>query len=358
MIEQFQPITALIGFIFSTVVALRVPTPEEISRGGPLNRWVSSLSAGGGTVLAFLIGLQFDAQNQLVLAASSLLIGNVVLVGYNAVRRSRRVNAPITGLLSLYLTLLLALSLFVGFLSATALSMSEKKGAAPSVAASVVTTGTLPVSESREVPFQASSGQVNFGCEQDASASARFALPPGVELVGDLRSEWRNTDNVGAQSSSPPLLQGNTVVGAGQIRGRNFERISLIVGSVANCPGGGHGELVISGRYQVTETTPRPQEPTKTTTKVDISDNGAVTIVSLPRLESLESTITFSPLNPDGTARAQSFDSVQLSGTDVDKTSEKRFFKATMRGGQLVMTVVDRSGIVQAMQALGGGAGQ
>jgi hypothetical protein len=131
----------------------------------------------------------------------------------------------------------------------------------------------------------------------------------------------------------------------------------LIVGSVTNCPGGGHGELVISGRYRVTETTPRPQEPTRTMTKVDISNNGAVTVVSLPRLENLVSTITLSPVNADGTARAESFDSVRLAGSDVDKTSDKGFFKTTIREGQLVMTVVDRSGIVKAIEALGGGQG-
>jgi hypothetical protein len=358
MIEQLQPITALIGFIFSTAVALRVPTPAEVRGGGSLNRWVSSLSAGGGTVLAFLIALQFHERAQLVLSASSLLVGNVLLVGYNAMRPRRGVNSSITGLLSLYLTLLLVLSLFVGFLSATVLSISAEKGAAPSVAASVVTTGTLPVSELHEVPFQASSGQVNFGCEQDVAASASFALPPGAELVGDLRSDWRNTDNVGAQSSSPPTLQGNSVVGTGRIRGRNLERISLIIGSVANCPGGGHGELVISGRYRVTETTPRAQEPARTTTKVDISDNGAVTIVSLPRLESLVSTITFSPLNDDGTARPESFDSVRIAAVDGDKASDKRFFRATIRNGQLVMTVVDRTGIIRALEALGGRPGR
>jgi hypothetical protein len=110
---------------------------------------------------------------------------------------------------------------------------------------------------------------------------------------------------------------------------------------------------VVSGRYRVTETTPRPQEPARTTTKVDISDNGAVTIVSLPRLESLVSTITFSPVNADGTARAESFDSVRVAATDSDKTSDKTFFKAALKEGQLVMTVIDRAGIVKAPQSSG-----
>jgi hypothetical protein len=65
-------------------------------------------------------------------------------------------------------------------------------------------------------------------------------------VIGQPIASWQNFDN--AKQMSPPSVQqdGDTVVGTGVIRGLDFQNFGL----VKNCPGGGHGELVITGRIR------------------------------------------------------------------------------------------------------------
>lgn len=94
--------------------------------------------------------------------------------------------------------------------------------------------------------FEVSSGQVNIGCEETQSARASFLLPEGAEIVGTLSASWRNTANAKSSSVSTRHAEGNKVVAEGAIVGLPREHIL----GVANCPGGGHGELVLSGAYR------------------------------------------------------------------------------------------------------------
>jgi hypothetical protein len=98
------------------------------------------------------------------------------------------------------------------------------------------------------VPFRASSGQVNFGCEQTISTNAVWQMPSGGVVQGEVRAEWANVANTKSMLASAAVEPGR-VVGSGSITGLDVQRIPLGFGSVGNCPGGGHGELIVFGSY-------------------------------------------------------------------------------------------------------------
>jgi hypothetical protein len=105
--------------------------------------------------------------------------------------------------------------------------------------------GQVDVRDDQQVPFAQSSGQVNLGCEETRQSQVIFQLPPGASLVGNPIASWRNTSNLSSASASA-AIQGIDVVGTGSIRGLDSQNF----GFVRNCPGGGHGELVVSGVYK------------------------------------------------------------------------------------------------------------
>jgi hypothetical protein len=118
--------------------------------------------------------------------------------------------------------------------------------------------GTRDVAENQLVPFRASSGQVNVGCEQTAQATVRWTLPPGAHVQGPVVPRWEATDNVGGLGAPPAAtISSDTVSAEGWIRGLNQQRFPL---GISNCPGGGHGQLVIEGQYiaQVTHSAEVP----------------------------------------------------------------------------------------------------
>jgi hypothetical protein len=84
------------------------------------------------------------------------------------------------------------------------------------------------------IPFQATSGQYNFGCEQTSNAQVMWKIRPDSGIEGLVTSKWMNIDNVGAADSSVVVVDG-AIVGTGKITGRNFERLPF---GISNCPGG------------------------------------------------------------------------------------------------------------------------
>lgn len=105
--------------------------------------------------------------------------------------------------------------------------------------------GQVDVRDDQQVPFAQSSGQVNLGCEETRQLQVSFQLPAGASLVGDPIASWRNTSNLSSALASASV-EGTAIVGAGSIRGLDSQNF----GFVKNCPGGGHGELVVSGVYK------------------------------------------------------------------------------------------------------------
>ena len=118
----------------------------------------------------------------------------------------------------------------------------------------LVIKGTVVNTKKITLTFQTSSGQVNVGCSEQRAAQVTWAPPEGATDIS-ARAEWRNTDNL--KSTNANVLPGTPVTGTGTIFGleRNF---------FLNCPGGGHGELVLFGTYNVSEPDPHEQQILKT----------------------------------------------------------------------------------------------
>jgi hypothetical protein len=95
------------------------------------------------------------------------------------------------------------------------------------------------------LPFRASSGQVNFGCEQTVTARAVWQVPASSSVQGQMQAEWVNKDNARSFEATVAVEEGS-VIGSGTITGLDLQRLPL---GFTNCPGGGHGELVVFGQY-------------------------------------------------------------------------------------------------------------
>jgi hypothetical protein len=106
--------------------------------------------------------------------------------------------------------------------------------------------GTQTTTTSQAVPFSASGGYTSVGCEETKSGSAQFTAPANATQVNPT-AVWANTDKLGSQSQTAAAT-GLTANATGTIRGQNKNW-------VGNCDGGGHGELVVKGTYNIPVTT-------------------------------------------------------------------------------------------------------
>jgi hypothetical protein len=118
----------------------------------------------------------------------------------------------------------------------------------------VVIKGTVIGTKKTALTFQTSSGQVNVGCGEQGAARVTWAPPAGATDIL-ASAQWRNTDNI--EAADAHVVLGNPVTAEGTILGlrRNF---------LLNCPGGGHGELVLLGTYNTSEPDPHEQQILKT----------------------------------------------------------------------------------------------
>lgn len=105
------------------------------------------------------------------------------------------------------------------------------------------------------VPFRTSSGQLNVGCAESAGTTVSWSLPASAREV-NVTASWENTDNVQNQSQQA-VVTGNVATASGSIRGRDREWLG-------NCPGGGHGQLVLRGTYVVDQGGPEEEVVLKT----------------------------------------------------------------------------------------------
>jgi hypothetical protein len=185
--------------------------------------------------------------------------------------------------------------------------------------------GVRRTTASSTVPFQASSGQINFGCGQSLPVTVNFSMPPGATLLSQSLG-WVNVNNSNATSTSPVSVQGNIVAGAGVITGLNYQEFPF---GVRNCPGGGHGALVLSGSYKVDQVS--EQE-----IKGDLPQ-GKLTNVQHPVIFSLPSdpTLHFSNVSIqfDRTGKPESPDKIDMdlsTPLPVEKRSSDQKFVARL----------------------------
>lgn len=103
----------------------------------------------------------------------------------------------------------------------------------------VTVLGTRKPSVVPRESFRVSSGQLNVGCGETVPGSVQFPIPQGATDV-QARASWQHTDNLRnmAQTVSP---SGGVLKAIGTITGLEKQFF--------NCPGGGHGELILEGSY-------------------------------------------------------------------------------------------------------------
>jgi hypothetical protein len=133
----------------------------------------------------------------------------------------------------------------------------------------VVIGSRKPAAVPRE-SFRVSSGQFNVGCGESTSAAVEFHLPPGATDVQTAAS-WQHTDNLKNQSQNA-FVTPDGARATGTIIGLDRQ--------LFNCPGGGHGELILEGSYKP----PAPTQDSGTVLKTvhDQVASGQPLLISLP----------------------------------------------------------------------------
>lgn len=129
----------------------------------------------------------------------------------------------------------------------TNVSTAPGEPASAASAPAVATPASAPVPPTpvfASFPLSASSGSINVGCGDTGSATATFTMPAGAVLESASAS-WANTSNLSSATQST-AQSGANIVATGTIRGLDFQSVL----GIRNCPGGGHGTLVLSGSYK------------------------------------------------------------------------------------------------------------
>jgi len=102
-----------------------------------------------------------------------------------------------------------------------------------------------PVRGMRDVvhPFKVVGPNVSVGCAEQTESKVPFTLPAAAFEVQHA-CKWINTVGIKANPCSTSV-DGSTALAMGSLVGRDREFL--------NCPGGGHGQLELSGSYKLKE---------------------------------------------------------------------------------------------------------
>jgi hypothetical protein len=95
-------------------------------------------------------------------------------------------------------------------------------------------------------PFRVSSGYTMVDCSRSMARQVTYAAPVGA-TIDSVTAAWENTDGLAGESANASH-DSNIASASGFIMGR--ERTFF-----GNCPGGGHGELVLSGNFSLDQRT-------------------------------------------------------------------------------------------------------
>jgi hypothetical protein len=248
----------------------------------------------------------------LALAAAFLSLVYIALIGAKQGRLSGR---------SRTLLLITAALVLIGTVPLALRSIRTPDGdtqhATPKYQVAVEFSIHQPNAERVQVPFTSGSGSVNIGCEETRSVTVQYPLPPGAEQA-TATAQWVNTNNIDGQTSNVNV-QPNIVTAVGSIRG--LPRTFLI-----NCPGGGHGELLLHGQYSMKHDL--PATPVVIKNLHDVADRGQVFAVTLPQ------EVNSQPLYFKATMSAAS-DSSSVEGTIALQERGGYDLKITARNGSL-----------------------
>ena len=203
----------------------------------------------------------------LALAAAFIALVYIAFIGVRRGLLSARSRALL--LITAALVLVGAVPLAIRSLRTPA---GDKPHATPNYQVAVEFSIHQPNAEVAQVPFTSGSGSVNIGCEETRTVTVQYRLPPGAEQP-TATAQWVNTNNIDGQTSNVNV-QPNVVTAVGSIHG--FPRTFLF-----NCPGGGHGELLLRGQYSIKHDL--PATPVVIKNLHDVADRGQVFAATLPQ---------------------------------------------------------------------------
>lgn len=186
-------------------------------------------------------------------------------------------------------------------------------------------------------PFERRSSSVNVGCEETREAQVSYELGEG-ETVLSHAAQWVSMDNI-KSSGADSIVTGGSVKAKGSITGLDKQ--------VFNCPGGGHGTLVLSGR--VARRSVRSEEGVVEIGTSELSNSRisfAAPSDSTFRVEGYR--VDLRPLGSN-----ESFASIGVAATAGTESSVERSyfgvqFKITVQGGTVAITPYRQMGQVDS----------
>jgi hypothetical protein len=270
----------LIGIVVTwgtTIYFLWVKTPPPVIASEPFFDQVRRIAMLVISVFLILSWGVFGNTGSLralsLIAIILTTLGIVVFfVVVGMVERIRKIQHPhsaiplLVGFFFYSTTISIGLTSAVEFLAVVLFNPTNAAAGQSLVARSVYSAkatllGTQNIQEDELVPFRVSSGQGNVGCGDTLSLAATFHLPQGASIVDQPTVAWENVSNLHDVRLSPPEIAPNgDVIGRGQAPGLPYQEFHIPFGAkIRNCPGGGHGEVVLSGKYRGTVTHSQPR---------------------------------------------------------------------------------------------------
>jgi hypothetical protein len=271
----------LIGIVVTwgtTIYFLWVKTPPPVISAEPFFdqvRRITMLVISVFLILSWgILGNTASLRALLSIAVTLTLFGIliffIVVSMVHRVGKTDRNHSPLPLLVGFFLystTISIGLTSAVEFLAVVLLNPSNASAGQSLVSKSVYSAkatlaGTQNIQDDEIVPFRASSGQGNVGCGDTLSLVATFHLPAGASIIDQPVVAWENVSNLRDPRLPPAEVAPNgDVVGRGQALGLPFQQFDIgpFKTQIRNCPGGGHGEVVVSGKYRSTQTHSQPK---------------------------------------------------------------------------------------------------
>jgi hypothetical protein len=253
-----------------------------------------------------------------LLALIVLVLGTL---GYSAVRSERKAWPRVFSLL-----IVVAALTALGLNAARVINVDTKgkaETAPTSLSANIVFRGSHRILTPLTVPFQVGSGQVNFGCGDSAHPVVTFNPPASAREI-NATAQWINTSNVKGQDQRT-IVAGASATAYGNISGLDRDWIG-------NCPGGGHGELILKGTYVIDQ--PSALEPITKTIRATLAP-GAERTFDLP-------------IQAD-----QTIETCEITVASEQGTYGHVLLRLRTENQQILGDVVDHSGRVEASVTTG-----
>lgn len=205
--------------------------------------------------------------------------------------------------------------------------------------------GVRTTNSMRTESFTTASGNVTVGCEESASTTHAFQAPANATEL-NCGASWINGSNLKSQSQNC-AVGGTTATATGSITG--LDRRCYLVGevfggvfgrkNVCDCPGGGSGQLQISGSFKVPES--KVEQLNKVPVGPYIKVEGKVLFVTMPAESSVKKSVVRLVFRRRGCAAE--FDSLTVNlpenrNQGLQQTSYKGNFKVVLRNEQITVS--------------------